>query len=240
MGRCTWKQHVPSGVVVYPLRQNKPEASGGSSGSRGVCGAARLHRVSSFAPLSLPALPLCCQAQASLLRPSPAPAKPGNFQLRGCEESWGREAGVPAAPPAGRGCAPGPRPLAASPRRTSGRPRAGRELDSGGASGRPGKPRPPSRPRPGRPPRPAGPGPGPGPGRESGSGARAGRGRPGRARGRPALGPPWSAPPSPRPPPAKTPSRASSEQRLGKFEREPVPRFPSLGPPGLGGGHQRS
>lgn len=38
----------------------------------------------------------------------------------------------------------------------------------------------------------------------------------------------------------RQPSLASSEQRLGKFGRESVPHFPSLGLLGLGGGHQGS
>lgn len=95
-----WEQVVLSRGRYLPLKKASPKASEWACGCPGwLSGQPCLRRVSLLAPLARPALPLCCQAQTSLLKPSPAPAEPGNFQLRDCEQSWGREAGVTAAPP---------------------------------------------------------------------------------------------------------------------------------------------
>lgn len=91
--------HVQIGVwtlLIFPLgkRQNKTKKASRVSFQVLRLSERRLSLLLSFFLLSpgRPGCCLCCQAQTSLLKPSPASAKPGNFEFSDCARSWSSEA----------------------------------------------------------------------------------------------------------------------------------------------------
>ncbi|KAK2501789.1 hypothetical protein MC885_015782 [Smutsia gigantea] len=87
---------TPETPAVPPLQDRNTTQLPAVAGQALCCGDRREARRA--------AAPSQCSPSAghlatSLLKPCPAPAKPGNFQLRDYAESWGREARVTAAPP---------------------------------------------------------------------------------------------------------------------------------------------
>ena len=127
-----WKQPRPElGAVVYHLGKEHPQTVSGWNfrSWRFLSSQASPHRISFFPPLSRPAFPLCCQAQTTLLKPSPEPREARKLPApRLCAKLGSRDRGDSGAAGPGAAC---PRAGGLS-RPHSARPR----LDLGPCAGR--------------------------------------------------------------------------------------------------------